>query len=83
MIGLWLQVWEQGTYKQLSTLMGHSGTVYALSALQTASGTKVFSASYDRSLRVSVRFLVFFLLFCILYTFVVPMGISDFFLLLV
>ena len=57
-IGCWedvllCQVWEQGTYKQLSTLMGHSGTVYALSALQTASGTKVFSASYDRSLRVS------------------------------
>ena len=46
-------MWEQGTYKQLPTLMGHSGTVYALSALQTASGTKVFSASYDRSLRVS------------------------------
>ncbi|XP_076443202.1 E3 ubiquitin-protein ligase TRAF7-like [Babylonia areolata] len=47
-----IHLWELGTYKQLSTLMGHSGTVYALAALQTASGTKVFSASYDRSLRV-------------------------------
>ncbi|XP_046580638.1 LOW QUALITY PROTEIN: E3 ubiquitin-protein ligase TRAF7-like [Haliotis rubra] len=47
-----IHVWEHGTYKQVTTLMGHSGTVYALAPLHTASGTKVFSASYDRSLRV-------------------------------
>ncbi len=48
-----LQVWEADTYKQVSTLPGHSGTVYALAPLNTGSGIKVFSASYDRSLRVS------------------------------
>ena len=47
------QVWEAETYEQEHTLTGHSGTVYALAPLSTPSGTKVFSASYDRSLRVS------------------------------
>ncbi|KAH9513127.1 E3 ubiquitin-protein ligase traf7 [Bulinus truncatus] len=46
-----IHVWELNTFNQLETLMGHSGTVYALAVLHTASGTKVFSASYDRSLR--------------------------------
>ncbi|XP_041363927.1 E3 ubiquitin-protein ligase TRAF7-like [Gigantopelta aegis] len=47
-----IHVWELGTFKQMTTLQGHSGTVYALAPLHTASGTKVFSASYDRSLRI-------------------------------
>jgi len=46
------QVWEIDTYTQVTTLVGHLGTVYALAGLNTASGTKIFSASYDRSLRV-------------------------------
>ncbi|XP_064610459.1 LOW QUALITY PROTEIN: E3 ubiquitin-protein ligase TRAF7-like [Liolophura sinensis] len=48
-----IHVWEAGTYKQGVTLVGHSGTVYALAVMDTVnSGTKVFSASYDRSIRV-------------------------------
>jgi len=47
-------VWELDTYTQVATLVGHLGTVYALAVLNTASGTKIFSASYDRSLRVTV-----------------------------
>jgi len=47
-----IHVWELSSFRQLETLMGHSGTVYALAVLHTAYGIKVFSASYDRSLRV-------------------------------
>ncbi|KAK2142968.1 hypothetical protein LSH36_891g01006 [Paralvinella palmiformis] len=47
-----IHVWELSTYKQVATLQGHTGTVYALAVLNTQSGTKVFSASYDRSLRL-------------------------------
>ena len=49
----YIQVWEIESQQQITTLRGHSGTVYALAACNTAAGTKVFSASYDRSLRVS------------------------------
>ena len=48
------QVWELDSFERVTTLVGHSGTVYALTSLNTPAGTKVFSASYDRSLRVSV-----------------------------
>ncbi|KAK1878139.1 E3 ubiquitin-protein ligase TRAF7 [Dissostichus eleginoides] len=44
-----------GTYENLihvRTLTGHVGTVYALAVISTPDQTKVFSASYDRSLRV-------------------------------
>ncbi|KAI0208594.1 E3 ubiquitin-protein ligase TRAF7 [Lamellibrachia satsuma] len=47
-----IHVWKLGTFERVTTLMGHTGTVYALTSLNTPSGTKVFSASYDRSLRV-------------------------------
>ena len=47
------QVWELDTYQHVTMLLGHAGTVYALAVLNTPSGMKVFSASYDRSLRVS------------------------------
>lgn len=47
-----IHVWELGTFERVSTLVGHTGTVHALTSLNTPSGTKVFSASYDRSLRV-------------------------------
>ena len=46
------QVWSVENYEHVCRLNGHSGTVYALAVLVTPSGTKVFSASYDRSLRV-------------------------------
>ena len=38
--------------------MGHLGTVYALAVLNSPTGTKIFSASYDRSLRVRIPFIV-------------------------
>lgn len=36
------------------SLAGHVGTVYALAVLSAPGQTKLFSASYDRSLRVSI-----------------------------
>lgn len=39
----------------MRTLTGHVGTVYALAVISTPDQTKVFSASYDRSLRVCVQ----------------------------
>ena len=45
-------MWELGSKELVVTLKGHSGTVYSMAVLHTSSGTKVFSASYDRSLRV-------------------------------
>ena len=47
------QVWELNTRNKLGPFDGHTGTVYALCVLHTPVGTKVFSASYDWSLRVS------------------------------
>lgn len=49
------QVWDIETKEQVRTLTGHVGTVYALAVISTPDQTKVFSASYDRSLRVRVR----------------------------
>lgn len=46
------QVWDIETKEQVRTLTGHVGTVYALAVISTPDQTKVFSASYDRSLRV-------------------------------
>ncbi|NWT59496.1 TRAF7 ligase, partial [Erythrocercus mccallii] len=45
-------VWDIETKEQVRTLTGHVGTVYALAVISTPDQTKVFSASYDRSLRV-------------------------------
>lgn len=47
-----LQVWDIESKEQVRTLTGHVGTVYALAVISTPDQTKVFSASYDRSLRV-------------------------------
>ncbi|XP_014663646.1 PREDICTED: E3 ubiquitin-protein ligase TRAF7-like [Priapulus caudatus] len=47
-----IHVWNLESYEQISKLTGHTGTVYALTVLNTQAGTKVFSASYDRSLRI-------------------------------
>lgn len=47
-----IQVWEAGTYDVVTTLQGHSGTVYALAWMHSPAGTVAFSASYDRSIRV-------------------------------
>lgn len=47
------QVWDIESKEQVRTLTGHVGTVYALAVISTPDQTKVFSASYDRSLRVN------------------------------
>lgn len=49
-----LQVWDIESKEQVRTLTGHVGTVYALAVISTPDQTKVFSASYDRSLRVRI-----------------------------
>lgn len=49
---LFNQVWDIESKEQVRTLTGHVGTVYALAVISTPDQTKVFSASYDRSLRV-------------------------------
>uniref|UniRef100_UPI00358F5F70 E3 ubiquitin-protein ligase TRAF7-like n=1 Tax=Myxine glutinosa TaxID=7769 RepID=UPI00358F5F70 len=46
-----IHVWDLETKEQMRTLTGHVGTVYALAVISTPDQTKVFSASYDRSLR--------------------------------
>ncbi len=40
-------------YYFTSFLKGHFGIVYALQAVETPDQTKLFSASYDKTLRVS------------------------------
>lgn len=50
-----LQVWDIESKEQVRTLTGHVGTVYALAVISTPDQTKVFSASYDRSLRVRMH----------------------------
>uniref|UniRef100_A0A8C6RPF0 TNF receptor-associated factor 7 n=1 Tax=Nannospalax galili TaxID=1026970 RepID=A0A8C6RPF0_NANGA len=47
-----IHVWNIESKEQARTLMGHVGTVYALAVISTPDQTKVFSASYDQSLRV-------------------------------
>ncbi|KAG8137995.1 hypothetical protein E2320_003934 [Naja naja] len=48
-----IHVWDIETKEQVRTLTGHVGTVYALAVISTPDQTKVFSASYDGSLRIS------------------------------
>ena len=47
-----LQVWDVNGWEYLGTLEGHRGTVYDLAALETPGQTKLFSASYDKTIRV-------------------------------
>lgn len=60
------QVWDIESKEQVRTLTGHVGTVYALAVISTPDQTKVFSASYDRSLRVSVCCCTHLHMYCIL-----------------
>ena len=48
-----LNVWVQFFKCVLCCVSGHVGTVYALTVLSAPGQTRLFSASYDRSLRVS------------------------------
>lgn len=52
-------MWDIESKEQVRTLTGHVGTVYALAVISTPDQTKVFSASYDRSLRVRTLHLGF------------------------
>ena len=47
------QVWDIRTREPIAKLSGHAGIVYALAVLSTPDQIRVFSASYDKSLRVS------------------------------
>jgi E3 ubiquitin-protein ligase TRAF7 len=47
------QVWDVSNWEPLGTLDGHRGTVYDLTVLETPGQTKLFSASYDKTIRVS------------------------------
>ncbi|CAK8697866.1 E3 ubiquitin-protein ligase TRAF7-like isoform X2 [Clavelina lepadiformis] len=47
-----IHVWDLRTHEPVAQLTGHVGIVYALAVLSTPEQTRVFSASYDRSLRV-------------------------------
>ena len=49
-------MWDIESKEQVRTLTGHVGTVYALAVISTPDQTKVFSASYDRSLRVRMDY---------------------------
>jgi E3 ubiquitin-protein ligase TRAF7 len=46
------QVWDVSNWEPLGTLDGHRGTVYDLTVLETPGQTKLFSASYDKTIRV-------------------------------
>ncbi|KAK3737770.1 hypothetical protein QZH41_012207, partial [Actinostola sp. cb2023] len=46
-----IKLWDANTHKLVETLNGHVGTVYALAVLNAPGQGKLFSASYDRSLR--------------------------------
>eukprot|EP00039_Didymoeca_costata_P029354 m.24312 g.24312 ORF g.24312 m.24312 type:complete len:699 (-) comp7595_c0_seq1:214-2310(-) len=47
-----VHIWALHTFEEVITLEGHTGTVYALAVLEEGSSTLLFSASYDRSIRV-------------------------------
>lgn len=47
-----INVWDIQTLESVGELAGHYGIVYALQALETPGQTKLFSASYDKTLRI-------------------------------
>ncbi|KAL5484120.1 hypothetical protein EMCRGX_G020568 [Ephydatia muelleri] len=47
-----IQVWDLHSLKQVLTLTGHTGIVYALAILKAPGQTRLFSGSYDKSIRV-------------------------------
>jgi E3 ubiquitin-protein ligase TRAF7 len=47
-----INVWNIETLESVGELTGHFGIVYALHAVETPGQTKLFSASYDKTLRV-------------------------------
>ena len=51
-----IQVWDVQTLQEMETLTGHVGIVYALAVLKTSGQTRLFSASYDKTIRVSICF---------------------------
>lgn len=47
-----MQVWDSTTHQPLRTLDGHTGTVYALAVMNLPGKQRLFSASYDKSIKV-------------------------------
>ncbi|XP_019850390.1 PREDICTED: E3 ubiquitin-protein ligase TRAF7-like [Amphimedon queenslandica] len=47
-----INVWNIETLESVGQLTGHFGIVYALHAIETPGQTKLFSAAYDKTLRV-------------------------------
>ena len=47
-----VHIWDSETFKPVCTLEGHEGTVYGLSTMNDENGSWLFSASYDRTIRL-------------------------------
>ena len=47
------QVWDVKSLKNVADLTGHVGIVYALQVMESPGSTRLFSACYDKTLRVS------------------------------
>ena len=51
---VYVQVWDVKTMEQVAELTGHVGIIYSLQVIEAPSGgTRLFSACYDKTLRVS------------------------------
>ena len=48
------QVWDVKSLKNVADLTGHVGIVYALQVMESPGSTRLFSACYDKTLRVSI-----------------------------
>ena len=59
-IVMFVQVWDVKTMEQVAELTGHVGIIYSLQVIEAPSGgTRLFSACYDKTLRVSLFPLLF------------------------
>ena len=50
-----LQVWDVTSLKNVADLTGHVGIVYALQVMESPGSTRLFSACYDKTLRVHIH----------------------------
>ena len=53
-----LQVWDVTSLKNVADLTGHVGIVYALQVMESPGSTRLFSACYDKTLRVHIHIVV-------------------------
>jgi len=47
-------VWDIQTMEQVAELTGHIGIIYSLQVIEAPGQTRLFSACYDKTLRVSL-----------------------------